>query len=515
MNGGLPRNESERLAALLACRILDTEEEEDFEALTKLAAQICQTPIAAVSLVDHDRQWFKARVGLEARETPRDVAFCAHTIRQRDEFLVVSDASKDERFADNPLVTGDPRIRFYAGFPLDPGNGLALGALCVIDREPRELSDGQLDALRVLAKHASHLIDARRREAELIESQQRFQALADGSDEGVAIVKGGVVIEVNHALCRLTGRPRAALLGIDPSVLVTPRERARVTERLREVAEDGPLTYESEVVRADGTVVPVRVTAKTVAHGGARARVSVIRDLSKELHAERTQREFISVVSHELRTPLTSIHGSLRLLASGKLTELTGKAQQLVRIASANAERLIQLTNDLLDMDKADSDRLALTLKPHRVRQLIAWAHESVQGVALSREIAIRVLDGPSLDSTVVVDGDRVRQIITNLLGNALKFSSPGGAIEVGAEVDGRTVRIEVLDRGPGVPESERKRIFERFRQARTGTLPREGSGLGLTVSRALARRHGGEVGMRPREGGGSIFWLELLLDDG
>ena len=147
----VPRmSEEQRLAALQAYAILDTSAEDAFDDLAKLAARICETPIALVSLVDRDRQWFKACVGLDTRETPRAVAFCAHVI-EHAEPLIVHDAREDARFRDNALVTGSPRIRFYAGFPLIDGDGAALGTLCVIDTVPRALNDLQMSTLRVLA----------------------------------------------------------------------------------------------------------------------------------------------------------------------------------------------------------------------------------------------------------------------------------------------------------------------------------------------------------------------------
>jgi GAF domain-containing protein len=135
----LPPTETARQAALDAYHILDTSAEEAFDDLTALAALICGTPIALVSLVDTNRQWFKSRHGLDTTETPRDVAFCAHTILN-DEIFVVPDSHHDQRFVENPLVTGDPNVRFYAGAPLTTSDGHALGALCVIDHVPRTLA---------------------------------------------------------------------------------------------------------------------------------------------------------------------------------------------------------------------------------------------------------------------------------------------------------------------------------------------------------------------------------------
>jgi len=160
-------DESARLEALYSYRILDTPQERDFDELVKLAAHVCQMPVALVSLVDRDRQWFKGRFGLDISQTPRQVSFCEHTIRNPSEILEVRNAAHDPRFSDNPLVTGGPKFRYYAGAPLVSPEGQALGTLCVLDSRPRRLGEPQKEALRILSRQVMTQLELRRKLAEL------------------------------------------------------------------------------------------------------------------------------------------------------------------------------------------------------------------------------------------------------------------------------------------------------------------------------------------------------------
>ena len=168
--------EEARLQVLRKYHILDSEPEIAFDDLALLASHICETPMAAISLVDEDRQWFKARIGFTTAETPRSISFCTHAIQQRDIF-VVPDATKDDRLRNNPQVAGDPHIRFYAGAPLLAREGHALGTLCVVDRKPRKLSETQLEALAALCRQVEAQLELRRRLIELRTANEHLQKL--------------------------------------------------------------------------------------------------------------------------------------------------------------------------------------------------------------------------------------------------------------------------------------------------------------------------------------------------
>jgi PAS domain S-box-containing protein len=218
-----PQNEKQRLEALKSLNILDTLPERDFDQITFLASQICDTPIVLISLVDEKRQWFKSKVGLTAGETHRDFAFCAHAILG-DEVFVVPDSSKDERFFDNPLVTGAPHVSFYAGAPLKSPDGAEIGTVCVIDSKPRILTSQQIDALKMLSEQVTRLLQLRNEIETLKKTQKKLQfknIAIETIFEGVVIQdKTGAIIEFNPSAPNLLNLTDDQLLGktsVDPS----------------------------------------------------------------------------------------------------------------------------------------------------------------------------------------------------------------------------------------------------------------------------------------------------------
>jgi PAS domain S-box-containing protein len=293
MKAPLPDNEAARLAALRSLEVLDTAPEAAFDELVALAAHICQTPIALISLVDEGRQWFKSKVGWQLCATPREVSFCAHTICESDLF-VVADAAADKRFADNPLVISTPGIRFYAGAPLVTPDGHALGALCVIDHQPRELTAEQCQALRTLShvvvsqlRFRSDLMERKRTEEALRESEQRFRTFVDHATDAFFLQDDrGVILDVNRQACESLGYTRDELVGKTPSDFDPDVTPALLEELDRKLNAEELVAFESRHRRKDGAIFPVEVRGRAFWEGGRRFLVSLARDISERKQDE-------------------------------------------------------------------------------------------------------------------------------------------------------------------------------------------------------------------------------------
>lgn len=310
----VPPYEAARLALLRRYGILDTPPELAFDDLARIAALICGTPMSAVSIVDADRQWFKASVGLGVSETPRDQAFCAHTIVTPSETLVVTDARRDPRFADNPLVTGSPGIRFYAGAPLVTAEGHALGSLCVIDTEPRVLSPEQLQGLEALSRLVMGQLEARRSVGVLSvafaewevaataarDHEERFRLAFEKSSVGMALVSPeGRLLQVNDRYCRLVGRSESELVGVHFTEVSHPdfrKAELSVQQRLLSGAAQVGVR-EKRYLRPDGGVSWGNATTSLVRspQGAALYFISQIEDITERKLAEQAFHQTQSV----------------------------------------------------------------------------------------------------------------------------------------------------------------------------------------------------------------------------
>jgi len=233
-------------------------------------------------------------------------------------------------------------------------------------------------------------------------------------------------------------------------------------------------------------------------------------DITRHLEAERLKKEFTSTLSHELRTPLTSIIGSLQLINSGVMGEVGRDVAELTTIAERNGQRLLDLINDILDIEKIESGKLTMNPEVFGLGELVREA--LVLNKAFGERFGVRFeANGPIAARPVHADRKRLLQVMTNLLSNATKFSPEGGVVEVTMEERGPSLRVGVHDRGPGIPENFRHRIFGRFAQADSTTArQKSGTGLGLAICKRLVELMQGRIGFEDRAGGGTTFWFEL-----
>jgi two-component system, sensor histidine kinase len=408
----VPANEQERLAALYAYELLDTEPEQAFRDLVSLAAQICQTPMAAISLIDRDRLWFKAKVGIEQEQTSRDAAFSSYAILG-SEIMTVSDASLDERFVANPLVNSAPSVRFYAGVPLLTPEGYALGTLAVLDYVPRTLTPEQQAALGKLTDQVMGRIELRR---QLREAKQSAE-------------------ELKQAL-----------------------------------------------VKAD--------------------------------EAFRLKSKFVAGMSHEIRTPLNGVIGMTGLLLDAQLSPAR---RELAQIARTSAESLLVLINDILDLARIEAGELTVEATPFDLHAVVNEAAEILFVGAQAKGLQLSIHYAPDAPRLLIGDAERIRQILVNLAGNAVKFTSVGQvSIQVDClhqTTDGAQVRVSVQDTGIGIAPEQLTHLFDPFTQAATATSRRYGgTGLGLAICHRLAQLMNAPLEVQSALGKGSTFSLTLDL---
>ena len=510
--------EFDRLTRCARWRFSTRRAEERFDRITRLASALFDVPISTVTMIDEDRQWHKSCVGVSDREDPRAVSFCSVAI-EAPTALVVSDAREDPRFADNPLVTGEPFIRFYAGQPIATAEGFRVGTLCVIDRRPRAFGAGEIALLRDLARIAedelnhgelSHALAAWRG------SEQRFRAIFHDAAIGMSLLdRGGRFVETNAAFCEMLGIPADELRGL-PLVAVThPAEREidrALIDGLFAGERDG-FRREKRYVRPDGSVFWGALTASLLRDREGRPDVAIgmVEDITERKEIERIKDELLSVVGHELRTPLTSIRGSLGLLEAGVAGELPAEAREMVGIARANTERLVRLVNETLDLERLEAGRVDVDPRPVTPADLLSATAQIVQPVADAAGVE---LSWEATELELLADPDRIVQALVNLVANAVKFSPAGTRVHTSIEAtgDGEAL-ISVADQGRGIPADQLESIFERFRQVdASDRREKGGTGLGLAISRAIVEQHAGRIWAESEPGQGATFRFTLPL---
>ena len=329
----------------------------------------------------------------------------------------------------------------------------------------------------------------------------------------------GRIKDVNREAENLFGYPASELVetGASIKLLVLPANHAEFDEKWRELlsTRESMAGLRISNPRRDGIelVCEWTVTPLVNPDGSIISIIAQGRDITQQLEADRLKQEFTSTLSHELRTPLTSIIGSLQLVNAGVVGDLNKDQAELTEVAERNGQRLLDLINDILDIEKIDSGKLSLYSEPMSLDTLVSESVKLNQGFADRYNVK---LTATGLGSSITVNADhkRLLQVMTNLISNSAKFSPAGGSVEIGLrQANPRVVVITVSDRGTGIPEAFRNRIFGRFAQADSAdTRAKGGTGLGLAICKRLIELMDGTIGFSDREGGGTTFWFELPI---
>ena len=546
--------EARRAAALVRARILDTLPEQSYDDIVALASRVCGTPIALVSLVDGERQWFKAKVGLDIQETHRDFSFCAHALDRSGRTLEIEDARLDARFANNPLVTGDPRIRFYAGAPIVTKRGDSLGTVCVIDTKPRQLDASQLDVLEMLARHAAALIDLRdlavsatRAEgrlldmADLLESQviertqERDRLWELSEDLLVTTTYDGTLLRISPSWSRLLGYTEAALQRMRYRSLSHPDDAAAIDRLLKTARRTGrPISFEDRLRDLQGRWHVIAWTLTPDPHEGrlfgvgrdiTRAKADQDALAAAETALRQSQKmeavgQLTGGLAHDFNNLLTGITGSLELLqiraAQGRFSEL----DRYLTAAQGAARRATALTHRLL----AFARRQTLEAQPTDVNRLVNGFEEMIRRT-IGPQQQLTVVGASDL-WTALVDRNQLENALLNLCINARDAMPDGGRITIETSnaclsghaalerdlPEGHFIVVSVTDTGTGMSEEVRKRAFDPF----FTTKPLgAGTGLGLSMVYGFARQSEGQVRLHSEVGRGTSVRLYLPRHQG
>ncbi len=384
---------------------------------------------------------------------------------------------------------------------------------------------------RILLNLTQQRRDLERTVVSLRESEERFARLTEASFEGLVIHERGRVLDVNTRLAAMVGYSPDELIGRHVSELVASESVAFVLKRVNAAeVKQGPAEITGR--RRDGSTLPVELLERSLLADERTVRVTAVRDLSAykrteaalrqsqaelrernaELaHANRLKSEFLATMSHELRTPLTAVLGFSQLLGDELFGPLNAKQKEQVKSIHDSGSHLLSLISDILDLSKIEADRVSLTRQPTEIEPLLKGAIGVVRASAEAKGIHLTTTFGPL--SSLQCDPTRVKQVLYNLLGNAIKFTPLGGHVELRAREVGDALCVEVEDNGIGIAEESLDKLFQPFSQV-DSSLARNygGTGLGLALSKRLVELHGGEVWVKSTPGQGSCFGFSLPL---
>ena len=509
-------SERARLQSLRATNLLDSAPEEAFDRFTRLATRVLGAPTSLVSLIDADRQFFKSTTGLREpwasrRETPLSHSFCQYVVADR-EMLAVEDAREHPVLKDN-LAIDDIGVIAYAGSPLITSDDQALGSLCVIYPEPHTWTERELAILKDLAEGVVSEIELRRMAVELHERERTLSTIIDSTSALIWLLSpDGTVLRANETALQLigahTGDYDGMLFHETDWWRASSALRTHIHEAVRHAAAGEPSRLEAEHLDSLGRTLTVEFSILPVLDdsGVVTGLVAESHDVTDRKRVERLKAEIVAIVSHEIRTPLGASRSAVQLLARGR-DGMTATDRQLLDMIVRNTERLLALVNELLDLERLEAGAMPLEMETASVSSIVGDAFRIVSPLADDAGVTLHNACGAL---RVTADGERVTQVLVNLLANALRFSPRGESVTVSATAAGAFVEVAVADNGRGIAANQLHRVFDRFAQAHLDGGPKQGSGLGLSISRAIVEQHGGHIRVESEVGAGTTFCFTL-----
>ena len=460
VNAPLLPNEKERLAALLHYGILDTPDEAAFDSLTALASRLFNVPMAIVSLVDENRQWFKSCYGTSLRETSREISFCAHAL-VADGVMVVPDAALDPRFEENPLVTGPHGFRFYAGAPIKVAGAHKLGTLCLMDTIPRDFSAEKQQVLADLAALAADEMELRIATRE----NRRLTTSISHLGSGVVVtdprMPDNPIIFANPGFSAITGYQPEEVLGRNCRFLQGPDSEAAVIKDIHNaIANQRPVDRTLLNYRKDGSPFWNELTIRPVfdQDGSLMNFVGLITDVSERRKLEALRDGLMHMIVHDLRTPVGVILSFLDIIKDQAATKLDLHDIHLIEIVRRNAETLSDMVTTLLDVNRLEAGEMPLHLENCNLCELVESATAATRALVGERRLSLEL---PSTPVIAPCDPAIILRVINNLVSNALKFTPQGGKVRVAVDCEQTLARVSVGDDGPGIPKEFHGRIFE------------------------------------------------------
>ncbi len=366
------------------------------------------------------------------------------------------------------------------------------------------LTDEKIQLITIFAPQIGQFIQRKFYENDLRASEaQKTAILNSASDSIITVNEKGMIVSFNSRTMKMFGYFAKDLHQAKIQILIPG-----LTEKLKEIVGKGPIEFIAST--KPGTCFPVELTVSGMNAGHQVTYVVIVRDVAERKKVEKLKSEFVSVVSHELRTPLTSIRGSISLLLGGVVGDLSEKAKKLLEIANNNCERLLHLINDILDVEKIEAGKMTFHCEPHEIVKLVIDSITANQ--MYGEKFAVRIQLTESIEPTwVSVDVDRFIQVMTNLISNAVKFSPQGGTVDVAIKFINERVRVAVKDQGPGIPDTFKGEIFQRFSQADTKDNRKHGgTGLGLNICKSIIEKLGGTLKFVSQKNEGCTFYFDL-----